>query len=227
MIPRYARARGRAARADTPHSIIIDIPGLPAREASQLANKALISAKKEAPKLSGRSSDRFSAIWGPGYFGIEFKDAYVWFQEHGIRPFTMRNLAGKTIPMWIDDPSGKLASENPKAEKRTTKSGKRQVLIFRRAAKLGARKTTRRRVSGHWVNLDVPASYPGAPGRIASREAARPDTKESGTPGGIRRFNVGVRWRHPGLAPRGFLHHSVVSTAQAAGYRQRYAVRAK
>jgi hypothetical protein len=121
----------------------------------------------------------------------------------------MRSLAGKTIPMWIDDPTGEERRQNPKAKTRRTKSGKIQVLIFRRAAKIGARKQVRRAVGGVVHNVSVPASYPGAPGRITRRHGERGSSRGEHQPGGIRRFNTGVRWRHPGLAPRGFLHYGL------------------
>lgn len=170
------------------------------------------------PKLTGRAASRMFPLYGSGYFGVGWTDNYVWFQEQGIRPFTMYSLAGKVIPLWVDDPTGTEREKNPKAQVRTTMSGKTQVLIFRKAAMPGQRRTVRRKVaSGQYEEYTVPMSYPGAPGRIGKREAARPFTTPGRTPGAIARGNVGVRWRHPGLAPRQFLNHSMTLAAEQGG----------
>jgi hypothetical protein len=144
-------------------------------------------------------------------------NSYVYFQERGIRPFTMTALAGKTIPMWIDDPTGTERQKNPKAPTRVTMSGKTQVRIFRRAANIGQTRTTRTKVAGQWQVSSSPMSYPGAPGRIGRREAGQPNTTPGRTGGQIAKGNIGVRWRHPGLAPRRFLNRSLVLAAQRGG----------
>lgn len=150
--------------------------------------------------------------------GMASHNSYVWFQEQGIRPFTMFSLAGKTIPMWVDDPTGTEREKNPRAQTRITLSGKVQVLIFRRAALPGQRITKRRKVAdGTWEDYSAPASYPGAPGRIGRRETSRPMTTPGRVPGAIARGNVGVRWRHPGLAPRRFLNHAMSLAAMQGG----------
>lgn len=150
--------------------------------------------------------------------GMASHNSYVWFQEQGIRPFTMFALAGKTIPMWVDDPTGTEREKNPRAKTRVTMSGKVQVLIFRKAAMPGAVRKTRRKVAdGTYEEFTVPASYPGAPGRIGKREAAQPWTTPGRVPGAIARGNIGVRWRHPGLAPRMFLNHAITQAAQRGG----------
>jgi hypothetical protein len=125
--------------------------------------------------------------------GMASHNSYVWFQEQGIRAFTMWSLKGKVIPMWVDDPTGTEREKNPKAQTRVTLSGKTQVLIFRRA------------------------TNPGAPGRIAKREAPQPWTTAGRRPGAIARGNVGVKWSHPGLAPRKFLNHAVGAAARWGG----------
>lgn len=178
-----------------------------------IALDAVDVARRIMPKSTGTAASLLEPIYGDGYFGVRWVSNYVWFQERGISAFTMRSLAGKTIPMWIDDPTGAEARKNPKAPKRVTASGKRQVLIFRRAAKLGQRKMVRR--GDEMVN--VPASFPGAPGRIALREARHPWTRAGKVGGQIAVRNVGVRWRHPGLIPRYFLHHSMELAAIGAG----------
>lgn len=149
--------------------------------------------------------------------GMASHNSYVWYQDNGIRPFTMYSLAGKTIPMWIDDPTGTERLRNPRAQVRVTLSGKTQVLIFRRAAQIGQRKTVRTRVAGQWETRTVPMSYPGAPGRIGRREAGQPHTTPGRTGGQIAEANVGVRWRHPGLAPRKFLNRAMVLASQRGG----------
>jgi hypothetical protein len=179
----------------------------------QIALTATKRAREDSPKLSGASSRRINPIHAEGLVGLQWVDPYVWYQNQGIRAFTMRGLAGKTIPMWIDDPTGKERQKNPKARTRTTESGKTQVLIFRRAAEIGARRRVRR--GGTWT--DVPASYPGAPGRIAVREAAQPDTTPGKVAGAIARGNVGVRWRHPGLGERHFLQHALETSVMDHG----------
>lgn len=194
---------------EVPDRLVMEVPGLSEDETDALGAYAVEMAQRYAPKLTGASSARMVAISGEGWFGVQWFDPQIWFQEHGIRSFTMRKLAGKVIPMWIDDPTGKVRKENPKARTRTTKSGKVQVQIFRRAAKMGQRRTEVR--AG--VPVDVPASYPGAPGRIAVREAGKPWTSIGRVGGRIAPGNVGVRWRHPGLLGRSFIYRALVQTA--------------
>jgi hypothetical protein len=146
--------------------------------------------------------------------GMASHNSYTWYQDNGIRPFTLYALAGKTIPMWVDDPTGTERLRNPKAQTRVTLSGKVQILIFRRAAQIGQRKTVRTKVAGQWETRTVPLSYPGAPGRIGRREAGRPYTSIGRTGGQIASGNVGVRWRHPGAAPRKFLNRAMVVASQ-------------
>lgn len=150
--------------------------------------------------------------------GMASHNSYVWFQEQGIRAFTMFSLAGKTIPMWIDDPTGTEREKNPRARTRVTMTGKTQVLIFRKAAMPGQMRTVRKKVAGGtYEEKQVPMSYPGAPGRISKREAPAPWTTPGRVAGAVARGNVGVRWRHPGLAPRKFLNHAVSLAAQQGG----------
>lgn len=201
-----------------PDRLIMMIPGLSGKRARNMANTAVREARRVMPKLTGRAASRLFPLYGNGFFGVGWVDSYVWFQEQGIRPFTMFSLAGKTIPMWIDDPSGQVREKNPKAQIRTTLSGKTQVLIFRRAATPGQTRTVRRKVAdGQWEEYSVPASYPGAPGRIGRRQAGRPATTPGRTGGQIAPGNIGVRWRHPGLAPRLFLNHALSLAAQQGG----------
>jgi hypothetical protein len=204
--------------SDRPDRLIMRVPGLKGPRARRIANDAVRQARQLMPKLSGAAASRLFPVYGAGYFGIGFLDSYVWFQENGIRPRTMFSLAGKTIPMWVDDPTGELAGKNPKARTRVTMTGKPQVLIFRRAARLGQRKVVRRKVAtGTYEEFSVPMSYPGAPGRIGQREAGQPFTSPGKLGGAVAEGNVGVRWRHPGLAPRMFLNHAMTQAAQRAG----------
>ena len=193
------------------------IDGLRAGDAKWLALTAAGVARAHAPKLTGRSASRIIPIYGDGWFGIHWKDDYVWYQNSGVNPFVMRSLAGKTIPMWIDDPTGEERRKNPKAQVRVTESGKTQVLLFRRVAKMGDRKQVTRRRGGIVQKIWVPKSYPGAPGRISLREAGAPDTTPGRTPGAIARGNVGIRWYFPGLSPRNFLQHGMLTACNKFG----------
>lgn len=197
---------------------MITVPGLDAHSAYALAVAAVRQAQSIAPKNSGRGASRLQPYYGAGFFGIRWGDAYMWFQESGVKPFTMRSLAGKLIPMWVDDRDGsearKLAPKDRQRRTRTTASGKHQVLIFRKVAAMGARKN---KTMPSGAVRSVPASYPGAPGRIASRQVlngastGRIASRTVGMP------HVGVRWRFPGLVGRGFMAHSLTSVASAAG----------
>jgi hypothetical protein len=204
-------------RRDIPDRLVMEVPGLLAEDAANIAMMALAYAYKNSPKATGRSARRLIAVYGLGFFGIHWLDDYVWYQEAGIRPFTMKSLQGKTIPIWADDPHGELRRANPKAEVRDAGGGRIQVLIFRRVARIGQRKKVRRMKRGLLHEVDVPASYPGAPGRIALREAPRPDTTPGRVGGRIHKGNVGVRWRHPGLNPRGFIDHALRLAARDGG----------
>lgn len=168
-----------------------------------LAGVAVDAAKSRMPKITGAMANTLQPVFGANHFGIYFPDKKTWFLEQGTSPFTMRSLAGKTIPMWVDDPGGKQARGNPKAKTRMTEDGRQQILIFRKAAKPGARKNVRR--NGKIVS--VPASYPGAPGRIGSRAGN----------GQIAGGNVGVRWRHPGITARQFLNSAIADTCEEYG----------
>jgi hypothetical protein len=206
--------------AGTPDRMIMYIPGLKPNRARDLANKAVWEARRKMPKATGASAQRLQPLYGKDYFGIRWADSYVWFQEHGINPFTMWNLEGKTIPMWIKDPTGMERAKNPKAKTRTTVSGVVEVLIFRKVARKGQRITKYRRnkqTGQPQVIEDRPASYPGAPGRIGVRESGAPSTTPGRVAGRIGRGNVGVKWRHPGLAPRSFLNNGMTLACQYGG----------
>lgn len=169
----------------TPDRIIMAMPNATYQETRGLALTAEVYARRNAPKNTGSSASRIRPIYGRGYFGLRWADDRVWFQNSGIRGFTMSSLSGKVVPMWIDDPTGSERQKNPKAKTRVTASGKPQILIFRKATKVGQ------------------------PGKISLREAPRPWTTPGKTPGAIAPGNVGMKWYHPGLTPRNFLEHAL------------------
>jgi hypothetical protein len=210
------------SRYPIPSKAIMGVPDMSGEDLRPIAMRAAIIARELAPKLSVQSVSMFMGIWGEGFFGIQWEHPYVWYQEAGIRPFTMRNLAGKVVPMWLDDADGKLREANPKAKTRVTNSGRPQTLVFRRAAAMGARKSVWRQVGGVMTRVSVPQSYPGAPGRIAVNRSqgilrmgdVNPNAANVGQ---IAPGNVGVRWRHPGLAGGRFIEGGMRLAAQEAG----------
>lgn len=204
-----AQRQGSAPPSDAPDTMYVLVPGVDEQHAQVLAVEAVRLARLDLPRVTGRSARGLMPFFGAGFFGVSWIHPYLWWQESGTRPFTMTKLAGKVIPMWVDDADGSARRADPKAKTRITEDGRRQVLIFRRAARLGQRKTVMRRLAGRDVPTSVPASYPGAPGRIAAREGGR-----------ISSGNVGVRWRHPGLRPRGSIETAVLKVAAAAGLGQ-------
>lgn len=199
-----------------PDRLLALVPGLHALNSAILANEAIDAARHSMPRVTGHTAQRLTPESGPGFFGISWGDPYVWYMEQGTRPFLMRNLAGKTIPMWINDPTGKLAKDNPKARTRMTADGRVQTLIFRRAANQGDRKMAWRTVNGTQRRVNVPRSYPGAPGRIRAVEIERIPSAGI-VPGRIATGNVGVRWRHPGLSPAHYMENSIRRAALMAG----------
>ena len=214
-VPQPLRSYGRTQ----PNRLYVSVPGLPSNTAQRLSQMAVERAQKIAPKLSGAGAASIQPFYGDDFFGLAWDRPYMWDQEAGTRPFTMRSLAGKTIPMWIDDPTGKMEREQgPRARTRITASGKKQVLIFRRAARIGQRKTvTTRRADGSLIRRDVPASYPGAPGRIAHRQIIEYPRTTGRIAKMVSRAHVGVRWRHPGIIGRGFMHHALITVASEVG----------
>lgn len=196
----------RSSSEAAPDRLYVRVP-VGATEAGALAQAATHLARVLSPKLTGASARRLQPVSGEGWFGVRWLDSAQWFQERGVRGFTMRALAGKVIPMWIDDPTGVERKRNPKAKTRTL-SGRVQVLIFRRAATIGARKSA---VRGGVVT-SVPQSYPGAPGRIARRQIAGPLTTPGRVAGQIAARNIGVRWHHPGLVGRHHIFEAIQRT---------------
>jgi hypothetical protein len=217
--PAQAVEEGRSGPRRTYDRIYMRVPkGIDPDLLQMAAATAVYHAQIMAPRLSGASARRLQPIWGEDYFGILWRDNYVWFQEMGINPFLMEDRQGKAIPMWVEDPDGEIVRKNPRTKVRRTADGRVQVLIFRHKSKKGERKTVKRRINGieQWVS--VPRSYPGAPGRINKRVPGRPLSTRGG--GQIARGNVGVRWRHPGLGTRFFLHRGILLGAKELGLPQ-------
>ena len=196
------------------------VPGEMSEDVSRLAAELAVKhAQFRAPRLSGASSGRLQPIWGIDHFGIRWLDNYVWFQEMGISPFLMNSLQGKTIPMWVEDADGSIVRKNPKAKQKVAADGRRLVLIFRHASNKGERKMVKRNIGGVEMYVSVPRSYPGAPGRINRRHPGAPLSR-GGVGGQIAKGNVGVRWRHPGLTSRFFLHEGLLQAAHEMGLPQ-------
>ncbi len=189
----------------TPDRMVMRAPDVNDDEARYLAIDAVYRAKMTMPRVTGRTANRLVPLYGEGWFGIYFPDPQAWFMEHGTAPRTMRSLAGKTIPMWVADEDGSLRAKNPKIKIRHTEDGRTQVLIFRKAARIGERRQVRKRnkTTGQMEMVRTVASYPGAPGRISQRDDN----------GQIGRGNVGVRWRHPGLKALQYLNGALAEVA--------------
>lgn len=205
--------------AGTPDRMIMVLEELDEQSAGYLAINAVYAARQSMPRVTGATANRLKPISGEGFFGIYFPDAWTWYQERGTKPFTMRNLAGKTIPMWVSDEDGRIRAKNPKTKVRTTDDGRVQVLIFRKAARMGQRKVIRKKnpVTGAIETTTTVASYPGAPGRINRRTPGVPNTPAGRVGGQINVGNVGVRWRHPGLRAGQFLNSAIARSAFEAG----------
>ena len=171
-----------------------------------LANAAVDAVQDRLPKITGSLSRSIKPVFGQNFFGVYFPDKRAWYLERGTRAFTMNSLAGKTIPMWVDDPDGSVAkAQGRKTKTRVTIDGRHQTLIFRKAANKGTRKIKRDK-NGKIVS--TPASYPGAPGRIGNPR---------GNYGRIAAGNVGVRWRHPGILGRGYMNQAIEDTCDVFG----------
>lgn len=205
--------------AGPPDRLVMLLPDVDSQSAKYMAIDAVHMARQSMPRVSGATANRLQPVHGSGYIGIYFPDRWTWWMERGTKPFTMRSLAGKTVPMWITDTDGSERQKSPKAKVRTTQDGRVQVLIFRRAARIGQRKvvTRKNKVTGAMESTTVPASYPGAPGRIARRVAPAPFTPSGQRGGQIAKGNVGVRWRHPGLNAMLFLNGALADAAFQAG----------
>lgn len=191
------------------------VPGLGVEDAQRVAERAAELTKQYLPRATGAAAGGVRPIWGSEWFGVEWQQDSVWFQDQGIKPFTMRSLAGKTVPMWVKDTSGELRRNNPKIKTRVrADSGETEVMIFRKAAQMGQRKEAWRRVNGKMERVSVPASYPGAPGRIAVNRSQGEIREPNGQ---ISKGNVGVRWRHPGLDGGAYIARGLSDAATEEG----------
>lgn len=201
-----------------PTRMWVEVPMLSAFETRPISEDATDIARRNMPKFSGALARELEPISGVGFYGVRWTSPAVWFQEVGIRGFTMRTLHG-TIPMWVKDPTGEERRKNPRAKVKIGEDGVPRVLIFRWASAPGQRKTVIR----NGVPVSVPRSYPGAPGRINVRETAAPFTRAGKIGGqiagglGATRGNIGVRWHHPGLVGRSFIYRGLVQAAHHAG----------
>jgi len=180
-----------------PDGWIVVVQGLPQDVAARAADQAALLAREMAPKVSGRGALGLRPAFGEDWFGIFSRESYMQHVNNGTRPRVMTELAGKTIPMWLNDPDGSMTERIPLAKRaqrtRTTADGRRQVLIFRKAAPIGSTRMVQRR--GRMVM--VPRHYPGAPGRRDVRTG---------------RFG-GVWWRHPGIHGRQFAEDALLMVA--------------
>lgn len=185
--------------APSPNGWVVVSDDIPPGEGQRLADAALTLARQMAPRVSGDGARGMRSAFGEGWFGIYSTQSYMVHQNEGTRPRVMRELAGKTIPMWITDRDGSMTAGIPAERRvertRVTEDGRRQVLIFRKAAPIGSTKT---RVSARGRRITVPRAYPGAPRR------------------GPHGYFSGVHWRHPGLRGRQFVQDALVMVAERA-----------
>lgn len=205
-----------ALSRDVPDRLYVSVPGLRSADARRYSSQAVKIAKAHSPKLSGTAARGIDTYYGDGFFGIKWRSPYLFYVEKGTKGRTMKSLAGKVVPMWLDDPTGKVRRENPKAKTRTL-SGRRQTLIFRRAAKIGQRKRKSVTRGGVTTVILVPAAYPGAPGRIAKRSVPGGRIVSHG-PRGPAKPHAGVRWYNPGIVGREFLRFSLVEVCHLIGH---------
>jgi hypothetical protein len=207
-------------RFDAPRQAVMMVPGLGDVEAEEVSRRAVELSVQYLPRATGAAAGTLFPIFGPDWFGVEWQHDSIWFQEAGTRPHTLRHVAGKTIPMWVKDRDGELRRKNPNIQTRQREdTGETEVLIFRRAAKIGQRRDEWRVVDGVLQLVSKPMSYPGAPGRIAvnrSRGLMRQGDTTPGTRnrGFISKGNVGVRWRHPGLEAGRYLVRGITDAAE-------------
>ena len=143
------------------------VEGLDSYSARIMGRQAVKSSKKNMPKY-WTARNKLLSVAGDGFFGVAWQDSYLWYQERGIKAFTMNSLKGKTIPMWVTDDDGSLRRQNPKIETKTDGEGYLRVLIFRRASKPGAPgRINVRRKNGQIGkgNVGVKWRHPGFVGR--------------------------------------------------------------
>ena len=170
-----------------PVKMVAFVDNLSGAQAKTHAKNAVKLAQAKMPRVwSARK--RIDPVYGNGHFGISWEDPYLWYQERGIKAFTMNSLRGKVIPMWVADEDHKLRTQNPRIQTQIRSDGSVRVLIFRRA------------------------TNPGAPGRINVRRGNTPGYNA----GWIAPGNVGVKWRHPGMDPKHFFQDALREEASRA-----------
>lgn len=77
---------------------------MPRQVTSPMSQRAAQIAREGAVARGWKSSAALLPIAGPGYVGIKTEKKYHMYQEQGTKPFLMRSLEGKTVP--INGPDG-------------------------------------------------------------------------------------------------------------------------
>lgn len=77
---------------------------MPRSVTSPMSQRAAQIARENAVARGWKSSAALLPIAGTGYVGIKTEKKYHMYQEQGTKPFLMRSLEGKTIP--INGPDG-------------------------------------------------------------------------------------------------------------------------
>lgn len=77
---------------------------LPKQVTNPISQRAAQIARSNALARGWKSSSSFMPISGTGYIGIQTSVRYHMYQELGTKPFLMRSLEGKTVP--IKGPDG-------------------------------------------------------------------------------------------------------------------------
>ena len=77
---------------------------IPRQVTSPVSQRAAQIARENAVARGWKSSAALLPIAGAGYVGIKTEKKYHMYQEQGTKPFLMRSLEGKTVP--INGPDG-------------------------------------------------------------------------------------------------------------------------
>jgi len=116
---------------------------MPKEVTEKISQRALQIVQLTAPRKTGRGVGQLRAYSAEGEVGIEIPDEvhYMEYQDQGIKPFVMKDLAGKTIP--IRRPDG--------------------TIIFRRATEdnVGRRRITARNEKGQIITSKITWRHPG------------------------------------------------------------------
>ena len=164
---------------------------VPLEVADMAAQEAAALAREMAPRVSGQGARGLTPAFGDGWIGIWSRQSHMLHVNEGTRPRIMTELAGKTIPMWVNDRDGSMTESIPLAKRaertRVTEDGRRQVKIFRKAAPIGSTKIV---PNARGRLIQVPRAYPGARKRVSGRFAGR-------------------YWRHPGISGQQFVQDAL------------------